>query len=435
MSRPMILCKKNFYCVLLLTLVFFSVSSGKAGLQEDIEFLSSDRFKGRKTGSSENRDVQNWLIERLKKLQVRPAGDKDKVSFQNAFTNSYDFLSKKPIEGSNILGIIYPQNKWTEESPQVLLGAHFDHIDTCFEKFGNKDKICNGATDNAAAVAVLLSVIGKLAQQISAPVAIAFWDAEEMGLLGSDAFLKNPTFDLSKLKLYINLDIIGSNLFKGLENHHVILGIETGGIALKDTVNRATLKESEKVKYHQLSYAFGHGRSDMTSFFRHDQKIPFLFFSDADGAVYHSNSDKAKHVNLAKVESIERVVMDLTSTMTSKNPPVLTYMKPQVLADKGSFLGSLLRLILGQNHKLKVGVPFPEASDLQTVKMLYEKLLAHKNENKLSEETVSQLQNMLDQLKAVDSKNGESLTIQEGYLILKAGSYFTFVAKNLSFIP
>jgi len=130
-------------------------------------------------------------------LKARPAGDLAKKSFSYPFENSYDFKVQQKIRGTNILGIIYPQNNWTDE----------------------KDEICNGAADNAAAVAVALSAAQNLASEIQAPVALAFWDGEERGLLGSDSFLQNPSFNLGQIVAYINLDIIGSSAAKQAERN------------------------------------------------------------------------------------------------------------------------------------------------------------------------------------------------------------------------
>lgn len=310
--------------------LLFNLNVAYSDIKSDVEYLASDRLKGRQTGTKENTAVQNWLVKRLSDLKVRPFGDTARTKFEFEFKNSYDFLSKLPIEGTNLIGVVYPENKWTDEAPKVFLGAHFDHKNACAKKFENPDDICNGATDNATAVAVLLSIIDGLSKNIKTPVAIAFWDAEELGLLGSDAFLKNSSFDLSEVKTYINLDIIGSNLYKGFENHHVILGAETGGKELIALTKEISGKESAVIQYHQLSYAFGHGRSDMTSFLRNGYKIPSLFFSDADGAVYHSNSDETKYVNFAKVESVARVVMNLTIEISGNKDLNFKFNQPTI---------------------------------------------------------------------------------------------------------
>ncbi len=408
--------------------------SAIAGIKEDIAFLASDKMNGRASGSQENSNAQAWLIERLTLLKVRPAGDQDKKSFRYPFENSYDFRVQQKIRGTNIIGILYPQNIWTNENPKVIIGAHFDHVAKCWKKFDDNDDICNGAADNAAAVAAVLAAVQTLASDIQAPVALTFWDGEESGLLGSDSFLQNPSFNLSQVITYINLDIIGLNLAAGLENHHMIIGSETGGNKLEALVQNVTATDT-KIKYNQLSYAFGHGRSDMTSFIRHNYEIPFLFFSDGDGPVYHSSSDDVTKINLDKVASVARVIGQLTSQVTGLNTAEFKFKKPTVYIDKGTFFQNLLTKIFGKEHPLKVGFPVPKFSDVDTVIKIYDITLENAQKNQLTPEAVTKLKGLLDELKKIQSEGESRFSALDYYKVLQAGGTLTLTLRNLTFIP
>jgi hypothetical protein len=406
-----------------------------ADIKSDVQFLASDSMNGRVSGSQANADVQNWLMGRLQLLNVRPAGNTSKNDYRNSFVNSYDFKTNQKISGTNIIGIVYPSGKWTDQLPTVMIGAHFDHTDKCWQKFGNTDQICNGATDNATAVAAVLSILPKLTEQIKTPVIIAFWDAEEQGLLGSDAYLKSPTIDLKNLVAYINLDIIGLNLFSGLENHHMIIGSETGGPILQKLVQEYASQESNIVKYHQPSYAFGHGRSDMTSFIRHGLNVPILFFSDGDGAVYHSNSDHADYVNFEKVASIAKVIQNLTMALSAMKATDITYQAPTVYLDKGTWLNKLLQFVFGAKNQFKTGLPIPSFSDVAIVIHLYETLLENKDRNKLPAETVMAINDTIKHLKIIQDNGQRQFTIKQKFDLLKSAAYFTLYSKQLTFIP
>ncbi|OYZ19582.1 MAG: hypothetical protein B7Y39_11880 [Bdellovibrio sp. 28-41-41] len=407
----------------------------QAGIKEDVTYLASDKLNGRVTGTAENLEVQNWLIQRLKELKIRPAGNTAKTSFQYPFANSYDFKTQEKIHGTNIMGIVYPRKNWTEEKPHLLIGAHYDHIATCWKKFDAEDSICNGAADNAAAVAVVLSVAQNLADSIQSPVALAFWDGEESGLLGSDAFLKEPSFDLSQLNAYINLDIIGLNLYAGLENHHMIIGSETGGAKLEKLVKEMADQESSKVTYHRLSYAFGHGRSDMSSFIRHGLNVPLLFFSDGDGPVYHSSSDEVKNINFDKVSSIAEVIRKLSIQLSKMSASEFEYRQPTIFIDKGTFLQIVLTKIFGTNHMLKTGFPVPTYSDLDVVMELYEKAIQNAERNKLKPESVKKLTDLLNSMKEIKAKGNKKLFGMDNYNLLKAAAIFTATTRELTFVP
>ncbi len=415
--------------------IFLLSIFAKADIKSDVAFLSSARLNGRATGSSGNKQALDWLVKKMQVHKVRPSGDTSKKSFQFSFKNSYDFKSNKEIQGANLIGILYPKNIWSDQKPKVMIGAHFDHLDECWLKFGSSDAVCHGATDNAAAVAVVLSLVQTLPDLIEAPVAIAFWDAEELGLLGSDAFLKSPSFDLADLNTYINLDIIGLNLFKGLEKDHFIIGPETGGQALEKII-QATLDEAkEPVTYHSLSYAFGHGRSDMSSFLRHNLNVPTLFFSDADGAVYHSSSDDVSNVNFEKVESVARIINGITIHLSKLKISELEYRKPKVYLDKGTFLQEVLHYIFGNSFILKTGFPIPNFADVSVVHSLIKKLLANREANKLSANTIVKLFDLEVKLADIQIHGESEFSFIDKFNLLKSAAIFTQASKELTFIP
>ena len=422
---------KNRWLFFILILSNYAV----ADIKSDVTYLAAPRLNGRMTGSAGNKEVQSWLVQKMQASRLRPSGDIAKNSFQYSFKNKYDYTASKEFEGTNIIGILYPNNTWSDEKPKVMIGAHFDHLKECRLKFGTSDTVCHGATDNAAAVAVVLSLIQTLPSMIEAPVAIAFWDAEEMGLLGSDAFLKAPSFDLASLNTYINLDIIGLNLFKGLENDHFVIGSETGGPALENLVHATLAETKEPVTYHLLSYAFGHGRSDMSSFLRHNLAISTLFFSDGDGAVYHSSSDDVSNVNFEKVASILKIISELTVRLAKLTKNELEFKKPNVYLDKGTFLQEILHFIFGNSFILKAGLPTPIFADVVEVRILIKKLLLNKETNKLGADTIAKLVELESNLGEIQIQGESNFSFIDKFNLLKSAAIFTQASKDLTFIP
>lgn len=424
----------------ILIILFFALSAWSETLVEtqvekDTNFLASDKLKGRTTGTPENLEVQNWLIERLTAKKVRPAGSSDLTNFRYPFQNSYDFKNNQKISGTNIMGIIYPKNIWTDEKPKVMIGAHYDHTNVCIKRFGSVDEICNGATDNATSVAILLDLIEYLPNVIQAPIVFAFWDAEEQGLLGSDAYLKSPSIDLTQLNAYVNLDIVGLNLYRGLENNHFVIGSETGGAKLVDLVKMATTESGAGVEYHRLSYAYGHGRSDMSTFVRQKYNIPVVFFTDGDGAIYHSSSDNIENVNFKKVKSVAAVLKTMLEQLSKMNRGELEYIAPKVLIDKGSLIQNILTLLLGNKNVLKYGLPMPVFSDVFVIDRLYETLLANKESNQFSADTIAKLIESQAKLKEIQTKGERSFSTVDKYNLLKAVALYTLFSKSLSSAP
>ncbi|MBC8081567.1 MAG: M28 family peptidase, partial [Hymenobacter sp.] len=90
----------------------------------------------------------------------------------------------------------------------VVHTAHLDHLGVGPAVAG--DSIYNGAHDNATGVASLLEiagVYGRLQQKPRRSVLLAVVTGEEMGLLGSAYFARNPTVPKSQLVANINTDM------------------------------------------------------------------------------------------------------------------------------------------------------------------------------------------------------------------------------------
>ena len=71
-------------------------------------------------------------------------------------------------------------------------------------------KIHHGADDNASGTAAVLAAGRELAKaQRSRHVLLAFWSAEEIGLIGSNAFVTTPPVPNDQLAAYFNFDMVG----------------------------------------------------------------------------------------------------------------------------------------------------------------------------------------------------------------------------------
>ena len=103
----------------------------------------------------------------------------------------------------------------TVTKPWVALGAHYDHLGqgNSGNSLAGKDeagKIHLGADDNASGSAAVLSVGAALAgKPRQRNVVLAFWSGEELGLLGSAAFIAQAPVPIAQLAAYLNFDMVG----------------------------------------------------------------------------------------------------------------------------------------------------------------------------------------------------------------------------------
>ncbi len=174
----------------------------------------------------------------------------------------------------------------------VIIGAHYDHLGR-----GNFDSLAPsqigqihpGADDNASGTAGVLELARLLAlQRGQLKRSILFMDfaGEELGLLGSAAWVQNPTRPLAKAVAMINMDMIGR-----IKDDKVYVGGVGTGSTFKSVLEQAQKDTPFKVEYS----AGGYSSSDHTSFV--SKKIPVLFFFSGLHSDYHKPSDTWEKIN------------------------------------------------------------------------------------------------------------------------------------------
>jgi len=183
---------------------------------DDILALSAPEMQGRKAGTAGEAKAAEYLSSQLSLLGLKPMGD-PQIGFNHAFTipsvietrvnGRLTFRGGKNISlrtpSVNLLGGLMG------EKPQevVLLSAHYDHLGI-FE--GN---LYAGANDNASGVGCILDVMRRILREGNVPkrtIVLAFWSAEEMGYVGSEAFVHSSPFALQQIKAVLNADTVGN---------------------------------------------------------------------------------------------------------------------------------------------------------------------------------------------------------------------------------
>ncbi len=275
-------------------------ASDTTPLALDLKALASDAFQGRDNDTAGSVLAQNYLIKQLKTFSV---GLDASRSGDDAF--------KQPFpSGVNIVGLIRGK-KLPDE--YVIVGAHYDHFapGRCQQKIAG-DNICNGATDNAAGTAAVLSIGRQILLRnggsLRRSVILALWDREEDGLLGSAYYVNHPIVPLAKTVGYVNFDIQGANLLPSLRDLSFAVGAETGGPKFQSIVKRAI--GGGPLHTQRLSQIFGQGRSDYVNFI--GKQVPTVFFSDSTGPCYHTTQDEADIVDFDKLERQAEIGFQVT---------------------------------------------------------------------------------------------------------------------------
>lgn len=304
---------------------------GAAVDPNDLRELTDDALAGRNNDTQGSRDAQAILIREL--IEMGAIGLNTAQTGDDAFKQPF---VQDGTPGTNIVAVI-PGSELPNE--YVMVGAHYDHLSDC-RTIEVGDTVCNGATDNAAGAVVTLAIGRAIAALPTKPrrsVALAFWDAEEDGLLGSAYYVSNPLVPLTSTITYINFDIQGANLVPSVKNYTFAVGAELG-VGLGALVQQAASDSGSTLDTRLVSYIFGQFRSDYVNF--GNNGVVTVFFSDSTGPCYHSNDDELAIVDMDKLQQQTRMGHTLTLALAdtatpppfmSPNPSLATFADAQII--------------------------------------------------------------------------------------------------------
>src|SRR5438067_8683935 len=114
----------------------------------------------------------------------------------------------------NVVGYL-PATDRNADKPWVVVGAHYDHLGRGDRgsSLAPKEEIGRvhfGADDNASGAAAVLAAGEVLANESRRRnVLLAFWSGEELGLVGSSAFIASPPVRIDQIAAYLNFDMVG----------------------------------------------------------------------------------------------------------------------------------------------------------------------------------------------------------------------------------
>ena len=215
--------------------------------------------------------------------------------------------------GYNVLGYLPAQSDTT-----VVLGAHFDHLGwgTSSSRYVGKERMIHyGADDNGSGSAGLLELaryFSSRKEQMHYSMLFAAFSGEEAGILGSSYFVKNMTIDSSKIRMMLNMDMIGR------------LRDQESGLAVFGTGTSTEFAEYFKdLTRDDLKLAFrepGTGPSDHTAFY--NSAIPVLHFFTGAHEDYHKPSDTPDKIDREGIFKVVSFVADIAMHFDSLNAPM-----------------------------------------------------------------------------------------------------------------
>lgn len=237
-------------------------------------------------------------------------------------------------ETRNVIGLL-PGADPKLAGEYIAIGAHYDHLGlggSSSLHSSRAGEIHYGADDNASGVAGLLELSYNLAHSEKRParsVLFMAFSGEEMGLLGSSHWTRDPTLPLNRVTGMINMDMIGR--IRDREVHVMGAGTSPDWARLL-----AEIEPDSGLKFKVAESALsGFGGSDQQSFYVRD--IPVLFFFSGSHSDYHRPTDTWEKVNNEDEARLLRAIADLVRRMGAapERPRFVRVKEPARVASGG----------------------------------------------------------------------------------------------------
>lgn len=239
-------------------------------------------------------------------------------------------IEKVRADVSNVIGVIDGEGPLAEET--VIIGAHYDHVGRGGQNSlaPGSTEIHNGADDNASGTVTLLELARRFGQKAKTKkparrlVFIAF-TGEELGLLGSARYCKEPVFPLESTVAMLNMDMVGR-----LKDEKLLVY----GTGTSPRWEPELNKYNEANGFKLIFKPEGVGPSDHASFYL--KKIPVLHFFTGEHADYHKPTDDWEKINIEGVSRVANLMEAIIAdTVEQKDRPEFVETKAAANPNRG----------------------------------------------------------------------------------------------------
>jgi Zn-dependent M28 family amino/carboxypeptidase len=184
--------------------------------------------------------------------------------------------------------------------PWIALGAHYDHLGrgengNSLAGTDERGRVHYGADDNASGSAAVLAIGELFAKQTRRRnVLLAFWSGEELGLIGSAAFVNAPPVAAQEIAAYFNFDMVGR-----MQDNKLTVQAAGTSPAWARIIEQANVAAG----FDLVVQADPYQPTDVASF--NQAGVPCLAFFTGTHADYHKPSDTADKI---QYEDLDRIV-------------------------------------------------------------------------------------------------------------------------------
>jgi Zn-dependent M28 family amino/carboxypeptidase len=234
-------------------------------------------------------------------------------------------VTRQRSEGRNVIAYL-PATRSIEgvQKPWVAVGAHYDHLGTgdtgnSLATQADLGKAHPGADDNASGTAAVLAIARTLASQPrSRHLLVAFWSAEEIGLVGSGAFIAQPPVPLDQVSAYLNFDMVGR-----MRDNKLTVQATGTSASWASWLERANVAAGFDLVLQPDPYQ----PTDVASF--NQASIASLSFTTGAHTDYHKPSDTAEKINYEDLDRIAAMAAAIARrALDADVPPAFAKVEP-----------------------------------------------------------------------------------------------------------
>ncbi|HYP09319.1 MAG TPA: M28 family peptidase [Bryobacteraceae bacterium] len=255
--------------------------------------------------------VDKWLKDTtLTALQTKIEADGKPASFvvpADVKLSAQVDITRKQATVHNVLGYLPGRSK-----EYVVIGAHYDHIGYGHQNSmapAQAGQVHPGADDNASGTAALIELAHMFSQrrtELDRGVLFMAFAGEELGLLGSARWVKEPTLPLQNAVAMLNMDMIGR--MNGSK-------LYIGGVGSGSTFEGLVKSTAAKYEFTVDQSFRATSSSDHASFL--SKGVPSLFFFSGLHKDYHKPSDTWDKVNAVDSAKVIQLVADVAKGLIS----------------------------------------------------------------------------------------------------------------------
>ncbi len=237
--------------------------------------------------------------------------------FPGVTVTVHTIVQREKQTGRNILGYLPATTPAAGvEKPWIVVGAHYDHLGhgqngNSLAQKEEAGRVHYGADDNASGTAAVVALAATLAKEPRhRNVLIALWSGEEMGLIGSSAFVNKPPVPLDQIEAYLNFDMVGR-----MQDNKLSVQAMGSSPAWGRVVEQANVAAGFDLQLQQDPYQ----PTDVATF--NSANVPCLSFFTGNHTDYHRPTDTAEKIDFADLDRVVDFAAAIVRRVDALEPP------------------------------------------------------------------------------------------------------------------